>query len=299
VLAAGGVGVEEIYTVDGDVGIKTGNVIFLGSVMVNGNVDEGYSIKATGNIEVTGHVDKCALEAEGEIVARMGITGKAGVVVRAGHSVLTKFIENATVKSGGVVIVSDGILNSAVDAQQKIAVHGKRAAIIGGRYRAGEEIVSKNIGSPSGNTETICEVGSDPEITEQIEKIDQRLAELQLEFDDVQRNVTTLEVIKKQRKELPDEKEQYLAQLQQNRKEIIAEITLNTADREEKKEYLQSLRKNGRVSASGKCYGGTIVNINGVKESVRSEFKCVTFSLENGMIRFNKYEGIEGEEKKK
>jgi uncharacterized protein (DUF342 family) len=290
VLSAGKIGVEETYTVEGNVGIETGNIIFLGSVVVTGSVHEGYSVKATGNIEVMGLVDKAELDAEGEIIVRLGINGKQGISVRAGRSIVAKFIENANVKSGGVVIVSDGILNSTVAAQQRILVQGKRAAIIGGKYRAGEEIQSKNIGSASGNTETICEVGFDPEISEQIEELDRKTAALQEDFDDVQRNISTLETIKKQRKELPEEKAEYYEELIQSRKSIAAEMANIATERQEKEQYLARLSKNGRISASGKCYSGTTIFIKGFKEVVRSEFKCVTFSLDNGLIRVSKFE---------
>ena len=50
--------VQEIYVVEGDVSIKTGNITFLGSVFVNGNVDDGFIVKASGNIEVKGTVGK-------------------------------------------------------------------------------------------------------------------------------------------------------------------------------------------------------------------------------------------------
>ncbi|MBO6100931.1 MAG: DUF342 domain-containing protein, partial [Spirochaetaceae bacterium] len=38
------------------VNIKTGNITFLGTVIVKGNVDDGFNVKASGNIEVYGTV---------------------------------------------------------------------------------------------------------------------------------------------------------------------------------------------------------------------------------------------------
>jgi uncharacterized protein (DUF342 family) len=285
VFNAGKIGVEKVYTVDGPVGIKTGNVIFLGSVVVNGNVEEGYSVKATGNIEVMGLVDKAALDAEGDIIVRQGITGKPGVVVRAEQMIVAKFIENATVKCGSTIAVSDGILNSIVYAKQRIVCQGKRAALIGGKISAAEEIQSKVIGSASGNTETICEVGYDPEIKENIDLFAEKRMRLQEEFDELGRNIATLESIKEQQQELPEDKAAYLAELEEKRTEVSEEINNATDKIEELKEYLTQLKTNGKVSVSAKCYPGTVIYIRDIRQIIRSEYKSVVFTASDGLFR--------------
>ena len=74
----GKINVEEIFTVPGDVDLKTGNVMFLGTVIVQGNVEDGFSVKASGNIEVRGSVGKCEIIAEGDIIIHQGVAGKGG-----------------------------------------------------------------------------------------------------------------------------------------------------------------------------------------------------------------------------
>jgi uncharacterized protein (DUF342 family) len=116
VVVSGKINVEPVYTVQGDVNLKTGNIIFLGTVIINGNVEDGFSVKAAGNIEVNGTVEKAELDAEGDIIVHQGITGKSGGLVRAGRSIWARFIENAIVEAGNMVVASDGIINSQVDA---------------------------------------------------------------------------------------------------------------------------------------------------------------------------------------
>ena len=50
VVVSGKINVEPVYTVKGNVDLKTGNIIFLGTVIINGNVEDGFSVKAAGNI---------------------------------------------------------------------------------------------------------------------------------------------------------------------------------------------------------------------------------------------------------
>ncbi|GMO46062.1 MAG: FapA family protein [Termitinemataceae bacterium] len=289
VMANGKINVEAVYTVDGAVNLKTGNITFLGNVVVTGNVEEGFGVKASGNIEVHGTVDKAYLDAEGDIIVRQGIAGKEGVVVNSGRSVWAKFIENATVKCGNMVVVTDGIINSTVDAGKRIICEGKRAAIIGGRLRAGEEINAKSIGSPSGNTETLCEVGLDPKSKAELEELSKKRELMTAEFDEVQLDFQTLSNSKEQRGELPEEKEEYFKEVVEKRKLLSKELK-ETNDRiEEINTYLKGLTIAGRVSASVKVYSGVVVSIRDIKENIRSEYKAVTFVMENGLVRAGKY----------
>jgi uncharacterized protein (DUF342 family) len=294
ILSAGKVSVEKIFTVDGPVGVKTGNIIFLGSVVVNGNVEEGYSVKATGNIEVKGLVDKAELDSDADIIVRQGITGKPGFSVRAGQTVVAKFIENATVKSDSAVIVSDGILNSTVMARHRVVCQGKRAAIIGGKICAGEEIQSKVLGSASGNTETICEVGYDPEAKEKIAILTAKQGKMQEELDDLERNISTLEVLKQRQKEFAEDRKEYLAELQGKRTDLLARLGRIRDEIQETRKYLSQLYLNGKVSVSAKCYPGSVIYICDARTVVHSAYKSVTFTVLDGLIHIGKF--IEPEE---
>jgi uncharacterized protein (DUF342 family) len=298
VVASGKINVEPVYTVQGDVNLKTGNIIFLGTVIINGNVEDGFSVKAAGNIEVNGTVEKAELDAEGDVIVHQGITGKSGGMVRAGRSVWARFIENAIVEAGNMVVASDGIINSQVDAFKRIICQGKRAHIVGGRLRASEEINAKILGSPTSGTETICEVGFDPKSKAELEqfKLDKEGAEKELE--EIQRNIQTLINIKKQRKSLPEDKEAYLVELMDRRQLLMEDIKKADEHINKIQEFLDGIKNRGRVSASAKVYPGVKILVRDVREDVRNEYRAVTFILENGLIRVTKYEEPDEDVKK-
>jgi uncharacterized protein (DUF342 family) len=298
VVVSGKINVEPVYTVQGDVNLKTGNIIFLGTVIINGNVEDGFSVKAAGNIEVNGTVEKAELDAEGDVIVHQGITGKSGGLVRAGRSVWARFIENAVVEAGNMVVASDGIINSQVDAFKRIICQGKRAHIVGGRLRASEEINAKILGSPTSGTETICEVGFDPKSKAELDqyKLDKEGAEKEL--DEVQRNIQTLINIKKQRKTLPEDKEAYLTEMMDKRQLLMGDIKKADEGITRVQEFLDSIKNRGRVSASAKVYPGVKVLIRDMREDVRNEYRAVTFILENGLIRVTKYEEPDEDVKK-
>jgi uncharacterized protein (DUF342 family) len=267
-------------------------------VIVNGNVTAGFSVKAAGNIEINGTVEKADLDAEGDIIVHQGITGRGSGFIRAGKSVWARFIENAVVDAGNMVVVSDGIINCRVDAYQSIVCYGKRAAIVGGRFRASEEINAKILGSPTGSAETICEVGLDPKAKEKIAKYTAEKEALTKQLDDVQLNIHTLASIKKQRKSLPEDKEAYLYELLDKRQILLGDLKRISDGIEKTQDYLAGRKIKGRVSASAKVYPGVKVIIRDVKQDIHSEYRAVTFVLEDGLIRGTKYEEP-GEEVKK
>jgi uncharacterized protein (DUF342 family) len=298
ILAGGKINVEPVYTVKGNVNLKTGNIIFLGTVIINGNVEDGFSVKAAGNIEVNGTVEKAVLDAEGDIIVHQGITGKNSGMIRAGRSIWARFIENTNVESGNMVVVSDGIINSNVDAYKKIICHGKRAHIVGGRLRASEEINAKILGSPTSGTETICEVGIDPKSKMLLETLTLKKAEMEKQLEEIQRNIQTLINIKKQRKSLPEDKEAQMGELMDRRQVLQEDQKKNDEEMARLQDILNAIKVRGKVSASHKVYPGVKIIIRDVLNDVRTEYREVTFILEDGLVRVTKYEEPDNESKK-
>jgi uncharacterized protein (DUF342 family) len=283
--------------VNGDVNLKTGNIIFLGTVIINGNVEDGFSVKAAGNIEVNGTVEKAELDAEGDIIVHQGITGKSAGRVKSGCSIWARFIENAVIEAGDMVVVSDGIINSQVDAYRRIVCQGKRAHIVGGRLRASEEINAKILGSPTSGTETVCEVGFDPKSKTQLETYQTNKDNMEKQIDDIQRNMQTLINIKKQRKSLPPEKENALREMMEKRSLLAGDLQKVTENIDKVQNFLTTIKTKGRVSASSKVYPGVKIVIKDAVNDVRTDYKAVTFVLEDSLVRVTQY--IEPDEESK
>lgn len=59
--------VDPVYVVNGDVGINTGNIKFIGNILITGSVLDGFSVDAGGSIEVWGDAMHAALYANREV----------------------------------------------------------------------------------------------------------------------------------------------------------------------------------------------------------------------------------------
>ena len=290
-LSGSKINVEPVMEVE-SVNIKTGNITFLGTVIVKGNVDDGFNVKASGNIEVYGTVGNSQIEADGDIIVSLGIMGRDEGTIKCGRSLWAKFIQNTKVDVEENIIVADGIINSNVTCNKRIILQGKRAAIIGGHLFATEEINAKTIGSNGGGSETILEVGYDPRKKQRLDALQARQAEVVHELEEVNLNMSTLENQKQMRKSLPQDKEEALGLLYRKKGDLMDETESIAAEIQEIQDYLRELKAIGKISASGTVYPGVKLYIRDVKEDVRAEVKSVTYYLENGFVRQGKYEPV-------
>ena len=282
------INVEPIMEVDG-VNIKTGNITFLGTVVVNGNVEDGFDVKASGNIEVNGAVGASHLESDGDIIVSQGIVGRDEGEIICGGSLWAKFIQNTKVTVQENVIVNDSIMNSEVSAQRRIILQGKRAQITGGHLFATETVLAKNIGSAGGGTETVIEVGVDPKAKHRLAELLEMQGNNLKELEELELNLQTLENQKKIRKNLPKDKEENLKKLVARKAEIKKENEEFNTEITSIQAHLRELKNIGKVYASGTVYTGVKIYVRDEKDEVRADVKSVTFYYEEGFVRRGKY----------
>ncbi|MFW6030234.1 MAG: DUF342 domain-containing protein, partial [Halanaerobiales bacterium] len=112
----GKVEVLPIYEIRGDVDLSTGNIDFVGNVKINGNVTEGFKVRADGNVEVRGNVSIADIDAGGNVIIHHGFVGKNKSVIRAKGDVKVKFVENAKIITDKNIYVTDAVMHSKLTA---------------------------------------------------------------------------------------------------------------------------------------------------------------------------------------
>ncbi|MEG2087993.1 MAG: FapA family protein [Angelakisella sp.] len=147
--------VGRIVTVD-NVDASTGNILFVGSVHVRGDVASGFSVRAGGNIIVDGVAENAVLVAGSNVVICGGIKGNGKDMVVADGSVRALYVENARIQAHGNVY-ADSILNSYVESTHSINLFGRNGKLIGGVCTAGEKVQARQIGNDA-NLATIVNV---------------------------------------------------------------------------------------------------------------------------------------------
>jgi uncharacterized protein (DUF342 family) len=287
-LVNGKISVDSLMIVD-SVSIKTGNVIFHGTVIVKGNVDDGFSIKASGDIEVKGLVGMSTLEADGNIMVANGIFGRDKAVIRSGKSIWAKFVQNASLEAMEHVIVSDGIISSNVIAHQRILLNGRRAVVVGGHLFAKEEINAKTVGTSS-ELETLLEVGYDIDQKQRFDTLSETRVTLVKSLEELELNVTALQKMKQKMRELPIEKETLLAELEEKKDQTTAELSQVNEDIKIVRIALEETKLSGTISVSDVIYPGSRLVIREARQDLKTEVHAVTFSYKDGAIDRGKYQ---------
>ena len=139
------VGVSRVMMLD-RVDQSTGNILFVGSVLVRGDVEDGRRIQAGGNITVCGHVKDAVIASGRNLILVNGITGQGNALISAEGSIRARFIESSRVKAG-VNLYADIILNADVECGGEVVLFGKYGRMVGGVCRAGLGVTANQIGN--------------------------------------------------------------------------------------------------------------------------------------------------------
>lgn len=282
--------VEPMLMLDA-VNIKSGNVKFVGSVIVKGNVEDGFDVRASGTIDIGGSVGKCHIESEnGDIIVHQGVFGKNEGEIKAGKSLWCKFVQETKIEVEENVVATDSLMNCDITAMKNIVAYGKKAQITGGTLFATEEICARTLGSPGGGTTTTLTVGVDPRAKKRLDELQKAMGDLIKELENLDLDIQTLENQKKIRKNLPKDKEENLKKLLARKDEILNTSSEMNKEIESLQARLRELKTVGKVKVEGTTYAGTKIYIRDVLDEVISDVNGCVFYYENAFPKRGKYE---------
>ncbi|MGI5836747.1 MAG: FapA family protein [Chloroflexota bacterium] len=279
----GKIEVTSVFTVPKDVGVETGNIQFVGSVLVRGNVLPGFCVKAEGDVEIQGNIEGGTVEAKGNVTVQYGIKGGGRSRVVAGGVVKARFAENADIKAGSHVWVTDGILQSHVESGQAIEVMGKRGAIMGGRVMAKDSVSARFLGSAIGGPTEIS-VGSLPSFRKELRENRKKQAELEHNIERVGQTLQYLADYEKKR-QLPRDKQEMMLKLTKIQEQLFANLKAIKEQYQELERTINDSRKSW-VQAREVCYPGVKLSIGPASYAVTNPMQSCRFCLnEDGEIQ--------------
>ncbi len=278
------IGVDPHLLIKGDVGVGTGNIEFTGAVSVQGSVEAGFVVKATGDVEVGGIVSGANVEGN-NILIKGGIQGMNRGFIKAKGMIMAFFAENAELEAGKDIHIADVILNSKVRAGKKVKVLGKRGQIMGGLTFAGEEIEATQIGNLA-NVATKLEVGVNPMVQSQYKTVCQEYGDTKKRLDEIKKTLVTLEKIDISK--LPPARQEMIKKLGKGREQIEERLEQLLEEMDDLEEKIKAMN-NGRIRAADTIYPGVKLKINNVIKNVHSEEKRCTLGVEDDQIRTSAY----------
>ncbi|MFB4167471.1 DUF342 domain-containing protein [Virgibacillus sp. JSM 102003] len=146
--------VLSVFEVKEDLSMKQGNLDFVGSIIIKGDVPSGYTVKAKGDISIFGMVEAATIIAEGSVYISEGLSGLKKGFINAGENLRIGYINQGTVYAGNDIYAENSILHSNITAKQQVFC--QRGNIIGGSISAGKLVEAKDIGNRLGTKTEIA-----------------------------------------------------------------------------------------------------------------------------------------------
>jgi len=138
--------IEPVVTVD-KVDYETGNLTFQGSIIVRGHVADGFSIKASGDIQIGKSVGRVNISAGRNLLLQSGINGDKDGHLEVMGDLYARFIESSFAMVKGSAFISGALLNSTVKVSGDLLLEGGRCEIVGGLTVVRGWIKCRKIGS--------------------------------------------------------------------------------------------------------------------------------------------------------
>lgn len=287
VVVGKAISVLPLFEVEGNVGVSTGNLSFVGSIIVRGDVESGFAIQAEGDVEIWGNAEAANIVAGGNVRVRGGVFGKDKGSIQAKGTLQAKVIENANVEVEGDVIVERAILHSKVAAKGNVVVRGTPGTIIGGVTKASDIVWARTLGSHMG-TRTEVVVGVDPALHEEYRSIQESIKNLKEEIQEAEK-IFRLILIKKQAGVELDNKTLELLEKVKKKYDFAQEKKKFCEDRLIELEEIFEHRE-GKVLVEEKVYPQVRVTIGRFTYIVRDEIQYVSFSEKNKEIVIGTFE---------
>ncbi|MEW5693861.1 MAG: FapA family protein [Candidatus Hydrogenedentota bacterium] len=284
IIKNGKIEIEELLTIKGDVNYSTGNIDFIGTVIVNGNIEDNFRVTAKGDVIVKKNIGNSFVKAGQDVKVIGGIIGKEKGVVQAERDIFAKFVEQAILTAKRNIVITELCFHSHIDSGYSVVLPGKRGQIIGGVIRAAKHVISKEIGA-AGSPHTKIAVGIDPSFFDELQNY-------QLKF------IETIDLIKKLEEGLSRlEKLKNSSRWDKTFEREYDEINKSLIELKKREKDLHNLiyqskekigkEKDASISAMDKIHIGAHMEINKLPFIVsKQEYQYVTFKGGKDMVEF-------------
>ena len=260
-----------------DIDFAVGSIDFTGAVKITGAVRDGFHVAAQGNITINGPVEGADIDSQGVIVIQGGVRGMGRGTVRANGDISLSFGYNATIRSGGTILVKNAMLHSHLYAQTAVVAlgSGKHSQIAGGRIEAGLEVACNILGSEMG-TKTEVVVGLPPE---QLEKRKIFTTEIKRCDDNLERIEPNMKILKalEAAGKLDDKKRAMMMDLTKMKFQLQAAREGMQKELKALEEQIALVKDKGIVRVKDICYPGTVITVRGLTYIVHEVCKYTAF----------------------
>lgn len=286
-IIGGKISVLPVLVINSDVDTMTGNIDFVGSVKIHGNVCSGMKVRAKGSVEVNGTVESAVVISEGDIIINGGIKGMGKGAVTAGGNFVSSYIENAVVRSLGN-ITTNSIIQSQVESEGRVNVTGTNGSIIGGTVKSAKGITCKVLGSRS-YIRTTVSVGTSSQQMEGIGEIEMKIQTIKSELAKINA------VLDSGLKAVTAVQSKALSSIVQRKPQLENELMDLETEYLRKQDMIRANTK-ASVTVIDFAHPDAVVCMGKERLILDSQYRATTFYIKDGEIAIKKCEVLEDEE---
>ncbi len=136
--------VDETLRIEGGVNMASGNIRSAHTVVIDGNVDEGFEVESEGDVYIYGSFFGVSVRAKGHVLITGGVGGKDKSTVCAEGRIETLFANNAQLEAKEAIMITKDCIHSRVFSLDSVHCNG---SIMGGEVKALKEVVARKLGS--------------------------------------------------------------------------------------------------------------------------------------------------------
>lgn len=277
-----GMEVDEVYKVK-EVNVATGNIIFTGSVIIDGDVTEGMKVVASGDITVGGFVESATLQSGGDITISGGIIGRKhdvektaitdvamSVNIKAKGNIFAKYGQYSQITCGQDVRIENQLLHSIMDIKGRLwigKVEQANGKLIGGYSKVGTSVHAGIIGATAGSNTIINFEHKILSFKESINQIDELLKTESDKTNELKAAINKLKNLPKE-KAKPELLAKIIPTYQHHAKELGETLNSKTSAEQELQSYMASIY----IEATDKLYHGVEMIVGDFNDRSRREY---------------------------
>lgn len=278
------ISVDPHLVLNSGVNVGTGSIDFTGSVEIKGNVEQGFVVKATGDVEISGTVNGSIVEGR-NVFIKGGVNGMNRARIKAQEDVRLTFTESADIEAGRDIYIADVALHTDIRAGKKIILEGKKGNLVGGKAEAGEEVRAVALGNTA-HVITRVAVGIDPNLQGRYKETVSRYKESKKRLQQVTQMLATLS--KMDISKLSEDRLEQINQLTRSQFPLAGQIRRDETAIKKLEQELADM-KHGKIRVSGSIYPGVRVAINSIQKQFLSESKHCRLELEDEIVVMKPY----------
>jgi len=278
--------VEATLVISEDIGTSTGNIDFIGDVIVKGNVGENFTVASKKSIIIQGSATNSTIVADGDIEIKTGsinstITGKKNIKIG--------FCESSTINCDGDLTSSSFVSCNVFCQGTATAITGK-GIIIGGKMTCLKGIVANIIGSDS-YAKTHLTLGNGAILSEEKTELEKKEANLTEQIGKLLQISTMLTEHKKKLGSLTPDRDEMLSSAIRSRLKYSNDVKLIRKRIAEIDASIMSTY-NLFIEARKELYPGVSVRIGTTRIKVENKnVRCRVYASSNGEIEIKPITG--------